>query len=195
MPVATDRPKMTAGRALLLRLIGIYAAPGYRLGRLEIQKLVYFLQAVGEKLGLKFVKDRYGPYAEAVNHMLERIEGHFVRGFGDRSGEAQLYALPQALDEANRFMADVPDSALRLGRVAELIEGFETPYGMELLATVHYVCAEDPNVAEDAEEVVRRVHAWSNRKRLRFRDQHIKKAWLRLLSKGWLTLPSKQATG
>lgn len=77
-------------------------------------------------------------------------------------------------------------AAERLRRVAELIEGFETPHGMELLATVHWVAREDPEVARDVATAIRRVHEWSGRKRQAFREQHVEKAWRRLQSKGWL---------
>jgi uncharacterized protein YwgA len=40
-----------------------------------VQKLLYFLQETGEPLGLKFAKQRYGPYADAARHAVERLEG------------------------------------------------------------------------------------------------------------------------
>ena len=160
--------------------------PGYRLTLLEIQKLAYFLQEAGERLRLKFIKHRYGPYAENVNHVLQRIEGHYIRGYGDRSRDAQIYLLPGAVQEAARFLGDDFEAGDHISRVSKLIEGYETPYGMELLATVHWVCQEEPEAARDREIAVRRVHAWSTRKRLRFQDRHIRKAWARLWEQGWL---------
>src|SRR6266700_3094216 len=56
MPVTTNSPAMTRGRALLIRLMDIYREPSYLLGLLEIQKLAYFLQIAGEPLKLNFVK-------------------------------------------------------------------------------------------------------------------------------------------
>jgi hypothetical protein len=37
------------------------------------------------------------------------------------------------------MLANDADTRARFARVARLIEGFETPFGMELLATVHWV--------------------------------------------------------
>lgn len=70
MSVATDRPKMTRARALVVSLIDSYRIPGYRLTLLEIQKLAYFLQVAGEPLRLQYVKHKYGPYAENLHHAL-----------------------------------------------------------------------------------------------------------------------------
>ena len=186
MKVRTETPKMTRVRVLLLRLLESYRIPGYRLSLLEIQKLAYFLQMAGEPLRLNFIKHRFGPYAEALNHVLERLEGHYIRGHGDRSRDAGIYLLPGASEEAKTTLAGDVAAAERLRRVTELIEGFETPYGMELLATVHWVAREAPQVAEDVAMATRLVHEWSGRKRQAFREQHIEKAWRRLLAKGWL---------
>lgn len=67
-----ERPTMTPGRAALIGTIERYAIPGYDLSLLEIQKLAYFLQSAGEPLKLNFVKGKYGPYAENLNHVLQR---------------------------------------------------------------------------------------------------------------------------
>jgi len=144
MRVDTKKPAMTPGRAALFGLLERYAMPGYRLTLLEIQKLAYFLQAAGEPLRLNFVRGKYGPYAETLHHVLQRVEGHFIRGYGDRSRNASIRLLPGATDEANAFLEDHNDTLQRLDRVGRLIEGFESPYGMELLATVHWLAHEDP---------------------------------------------------
>ncbi len=186
MKISTEKPNLTRARALLLRLVESYRIPGYRLSLLEIQKLAYFLQVAGEPLKLNFIKHRFGPYAEALNHVLQRLEGHYIRGYGDRSRDAGIYLLPGASEEANGALAGDLDAVARLRTVTELIEGFESPYGMELLATVHWVSREDPEAAKSAAVAVRRVHEWSGRKRLAFREQHVEKAWHRLRSLGWL---------
>jgi hypothetical protein len=80
-----------------MKLIELYGVPGYRLSLLEIQKLAYFLQWAGEPLRLHFSKQKYGPYAENLHFVLQRLEGHFLRGYGDRSKEAEVYLLPNAI--------------------------------------------------------------------------------------------------
>lgn len=186
MQVATKRPNMTPGRAVILALLQRYLTPMYRLSMLEVQKLAYFAQAVGEPLKLDFVKGPYGPYAETVNHVLQAMEGHFVRGYGDRSRSPSIRLAPEAVAEAQAFLQNLPDSRARIERVANLIEGFETPYGMELLATVHWVAHENPAARTDVNAVIEGVHHWSNRKRASFQPAHIQAAWGRLSEYGWI---------
>lgn len=79
----TERPEMNPSRAITLQIWKEYFALGYRLTLLEVHKLLYFLQESGESLRLRFQKDRYGPYADNLRHLLHRFEGHFSLGFGD----------------------------------------------------------------------------------------------------------------
>lgn len=186
MAVATKRPAMTRARAAMVKIIQRYGIPGYRLQMLEVQKLAYFLQIAGEDLKLQFVRHKYGPYAENLNFLLQRIEGHFTRGYGDRSRDAQIYILPEADIEADRFLADSPATRDHINAVSHLIEGFETPYGMELLATVCWVAKENTLPARDEDSAVAAVHKWSARKRSLFKPEHIRIAWRRLGDQGWL---------
>ncbi len=187
MPVRTKRPGMTRARAALLAVLERYALPGYRLNLLEVQKLVYFLKAAGEPFPrLEFVRNKFGPYSETIHHVLQRIEGHFIRGYGDRSGEASIRLLPGAVESAKSFLERHPEVRPRVERVAELIEGFETPYGLELLSTVHWLAQEDPSAAAENEVAVRGVQSWSQRKRHLFRQQHIETAWSQLSRLGWI---------
>ncbi|RZM79542.1 type II toxin-antitoxin system antitoxin DNA ADP-ribosyl glycohydrolase DarG [Leptolyngbya iicbica] len=185
--VNTTRPKMTQARALVISLFDRYGIPGYRLGRLEAQKLAYFLQEAGEAtLKLDYRRHHYGPYADKLNHALQRIDGHYIRGYGDRSQSSQIYVLPEGREAATAFLAPHPDSQTRLERVSQLIEGFETPYGMEMLATLHWVAQENPKAAEDVDVAIAAVQAWSDRKRRLFKPQHLRKAWERLRDYGWM---------
>ena len=75
--------KLTHARAMLLLLFDAYCAQDYSLSRLEAQKLAYFLQVAGEPLRLNYEKQQYGPYAHNLNHVLQVMEGSFIRGYGD----------------------------------------------------------------------------------------------------------------
>lgn len=119
------------------------------------------------------------------------MEGHFIRGYGDsQNPDAEIELLPGAVEEASEFLKDRADSAVRLDRVADLIEGFETPYGMELLATVHWVSRyggrQGESLATDADRAIELIHAWNPRKRNIFKPDHIRAAWGQLLLKQWL---------
>jgi hypothetical protein len=177
---------MTPGRAALLGVLDTYALPGYRLTMLEIQKLAYFLQVAGEPLRLEFTKGSYGPYTEVLHHVLQRIEGHFIRGYGDRSSDISIRLFPEAITEAQDFLQNHSDTQTRLERVSRLIEGFETPYGLELLATIHWLAQEDPAVKDDVDIAVQGVQAWNEHKRTTFNPEHISIAWKQLHEEGWL---------
>jgi len=183
MPEARERPRMTAFRATLIWLLGRYLAPGETATPLEVQKLLYFLQAAGEPLRLRFVKQRYGPYADAARHAVERLEGTYLTGFGDGTGDASVRLQPGAMEEAEGFLADHPETCERYERVAELIDGFETPYGLELLATTHWVVVHEDG--GDAQTAARLVRAWTERKGRLFTDYHVAVAWDRLDDGGW----------
>jgi O-acetyl-ADP-ribose deacetylase (regulator of RNase III) len=187
MPVRTHRPGMTIARALFIKLMQQYTELAYRLTLLEIQKLAYFLQEAGEPLRLKYEAGIYGPYAHNLNKVLEILEGHFTRGYGDtQSPDVEIELLPGSFQTADTFLSDRPDSRNRLGKVAKLIEGFETPYGMELLSSVHWVAVHSQSTAKSAEEAVRAVQQWNERKQRMFRPDHIRIAWQRLVELQWV---------
>jgi O-acetyl-ADP-ribose deacetylase (regulator of RNase III) len=193
MIVRTEKPKMTLGRAILICLIDKYRSQDYELTKLEVQKVAYFAQAAGQPLKLNFVRDKFGPYAENLNHVMEAMEGHYIIGSGDRSQRAEISLLPDASDDASRFLQDNDEVLERIQRVSLLIEGFETPYGMELLATTHMVAAENPDAMSNVDIAVKEVHNWSKfksdwskRKRDMFSPDHIKIAWESLKTQGWL---------
>jgi O-acetyl-ADP-ribose deacetylase (regulator of RNase III) len=185
MRVATAKPEMNRARALFISLLELYGIPGYRLTMLEIQKLAYFLQVAGEPLRLQYVKEKYGPYANNLNHVLQKLEGHYIRGYGDRSREAEIYVLLAGKIAAREFLENAPDANPRLERVSRLINGFETPYGMELLATVHWIAGENREAAGDCERSIELVREWNTRKSELFKPQHIRKAWQRLHEQNW----------
>jgi O-acetyl-ADP-ribose deacetylase (regulator of RNase III) len=185
--VTTDKPDMTIARALFISLLELYEIPGYTLTKLEIQKLAYFLQEAGEHLKLRYVKHQFGPYADNLNHVLQRIDGHFIRGYGDRTQKSQMYVLPEGKKAAHNFLEQHPEANERLERVSNLITGFETPYGMEMLATIHWVATrKDPQAAEDCEKAIALVQQWNERKRQLFKPSHLQKAWERLKQQNWL---------
>lgn len=190
MPVSTAKPQMTPGRAALVGILGDYIVPGYRLGLLEIQKLAYFVQSAGQPLNLQFVKQRYGPYAETLNHVLQRIEGHFIRGYGDRSNQGtKIEVFEDAINQARNYLIDEPETLERFSKVRNLIDGYEHPYGLELLATVHWVATEiNPLAKTDVEEAIAGVHGWNKRKKELFTREHIQLAWNQLSSQKWFEI-------
>ena len=191
MPVRTVRPKMTTTRALFIKLMEQYLFMAYRLTLLEIQKLAYFLQEAGEPLRLKYEKGHFGPYAANLNKVLEIMEGHLIRGYGDsQKPDAEIELLSGAVEVADEFLPGKDSSRNRLDRVSDLIEGFETPYGMELLSSVHWLVVHDQPLVNIEDAAIDRIHEWSPRKFRMFKPNHIRIAWQRLKEQGWLAIAS-----
>jgi len=184
---STDVPTMTAGRAALIGLMNRYLGglldPFVSL--LEVHKLMYFMQEAEEPLRLKFTKGHYGPYAENLRHVLNKIEGHFVSGYAD-GGDApdkQLELVPGALEDAEIFLKDKAKTQTHLNRVSDLVEGFESPFGLELLSTVHWVTKMEQT--QSVNDVVEKIHEWNDRKK-QFSLRQIELAINILSSKGWI---------
>jgi hypothetical protein len=136
-------------------------------------------------LRLRYVQAPYGPYAENLRHVLQAIEGYYVSGYAD-GGDAPdkpLQLVPGAVADAAAFLETHPDTRTRLERVAGLVEGFETSFGLELLSTVHWVATRSG--AKTIEDVVARTYAWGDRKR-QFSDQQLRLALRVLAKKGWV---------
>ncbi|HAU1200843.1 TPA: macro domain-containing protein [Legionella pneumophila] len=187
MPIGTEKPNMTEARALFIKLIERYSSLHYRLTLLEIQKLAYFLQIAGQPLRLNYKAFHYGPYAHNLNKVLEILEGHYIRGYGDsQKPDATIELLPNAVLEADKFLEKKSQSIERLHSVSKLIEGFETPYGMELLATIHWL--NDQQNACEIQQVITGIQSWNIRKAQLMKPRHIEKAWNRLLEQGWVDI-------
>lgn len=181
---------MTPGRAALVGLMHRYLGgllnPFVTL--LKVHKLMYFMKVSGEPTmkRLHVVKGHYGPYAKNLSHVLCEIEGYFVSGYRD-GGDApdkQLELVPGAVKDANELLDKHPDTRARFDKVADLVEGFETPFGLELLSTVLWVVKEDePPLTMD--DLVKRIYAWDERKR-QFSLRQIALAADVLKSKSWV---------
>jgi hypothetical protein len=77
---------------------------------------------------------------------MNEIEGHLIVGYAD-GGDApdkQLELVPAHSKRANAFLQDKNDTRTRLARVSALVEGFESPFGLELLATVQWIATRAP---------------------------------------------------
>lgn len=182
-------PNMTAGRAALVELMDRYLKglmdPFVSL--LEVHKLMYFMQEAGESLRLKYKKAHYGPYANNLRHVLNTIEGHMLVGYED-GGDAptkQLKLVDGTVENAKKFLADKTQTQQNFQKVAQLVDGFETPFGLELLATVHWVVKYEK--ASSFDEVVNKIYSWNEGKK-QFSQKQIKVALDTLQKKNWIII-------
>ena len=151
---------LTPARALIAELVRRYWVLGTECSLLEIQKLAWFLERSIERfnpednpLKLQFVAHKYGPYAQRLDHLLNNLDGSYLHcekrisdagpldviWFDDeRKATVQSYLKTEAKAYAKALEATVT-----------LIDGFESPFGMELLATVDWLITKQgvqPNV-------------------------------------------------
>ena len=178
-PVHTQKPAMTRARALLILLIARYHQFDYRLTLLEIHKLAYLLQAQGEPLRLNYQAHHYGPYAQNIRFLLQKLEGHYLSNLGDdENPEREVELLSGAVEEAEAFIGNDDKALQRLAIVSEQINGFETPYGMELLTSVHWIIEQQKKATVD--DILASLHQWSPRKAGMFKPYHVQVAMQQL---------------
>jgi len=180
-------PAMTPGRAALVGLMERYRRglldPFVSL--LEVHKLMYFMQEAGEPLRLRFAKGPFGPYAENLRHVLYAVDGYYISGYGAGGDKPDkvLELVPGAVKDAERLLAERPESRRRFERVGQLVEGFESPFGLELLATVHWIATRERPQCDD--ELIAQTYAWAERKG-QFSAKQIRLAAKVLTDKGWI---------
>lgn len=142
--------KLTPARALIAELVRRYWVLGMECSLLEIQKLAWFLERAIERynpgdnpLKLQFVAHKYGPYANRLDHLLNNLDGSYLH-CDKRISDADPMDVIWFDDERKAFVQTYLKSEGKaymqaLEFTAALIDGFESPFGMELLATVDWL--------------------------------------------------------
>jgi O-acetyl-ADP-ribose deacetylase (regulator of RNase III) len=189
MPNRTEAPTLTLGRAALITLVDDYLKALFdpNVTLLEIHKLMYFLQEAGQDLRLDYRAELYGPYAVNLRHVLTKLEGHMISGYGDGGDEPNkpIELLDGAVEAARNYIAEEADLKRRMDRVKKLIEGYEDPYGLELLSSIHWVMCRDTNAKTSVEAAIDAVYSWNDRKRRLFKREHLAAAWHKLQHDNW----------
>lgn len=180
------RIQMSRSRALVLSLMSGYARKREQIepwddargvSHLEIQKLMYFADIIDPTLRLDFSQGRYGPYSDKVRIVLQEMEGRYVDGFGDGTGKAlsldPIRSTPEGERELSRFLmtANGRRVADLASRVLVYTDGFEDPYGVELLASTLFVAQETRST--DPVVVASGVRGWTERKGKLFTDEDV----------------------
>jgi O-acetyl-ADP-ribose deacetylase (regulator of RNase III) len=161
VPKPTGVAKLTPARALMAELVRRYSILGFDCTILEVQKLAWFLQRgllvhkLDDPTKLQFEPNKYGPYSEKLRHLLNGLDGsylHSEKRLGD-AGPLDIVTFDdQRRDEVRAYLADakIKKYSAALDWTAEMIDGFESPFGMELLATIDWLLTEskiEPTVA------------------------------------------------
>ena len=149
---------LTVPRALIAEQIRRYEILGLGCTNLEVQKLAWFVRrwidvcGLKNELKLEFRANYYGPYTDQLRHLLNEMDGsylHCERRLADAGPTDLIWFDDDLREEVATYLANpwaVPYQ-LPLDKTSELIDGFESPLGMELLATVDWLIMKDGCVA------------------------------------------------
>lgn len=175
-PVAA---RLTPVRAMLLLLLYRYRAMGEHASEFAAEKLSYFLQRAGEtQLKPEITKGYYGPYSGKVRHVLYALNGYYLKGFEQKAAKPfePLEIIVERSGEVMEYIAHKLNSVenAHLEKVLALIRGFESPYGLELLATVDFLINETGET--DPQALMRSLNQWSARKSSIFPVGHVRMA-------------------
>jgi O-acetyl-ADP-ribose deacetylase (regulator of RNase III) len=162
--------KLTPARALIAELVRRYSILGIECTLLEVQKLGYFLErsvvtlGLPNKLNFIFAANKFGPYSDKLKHMLNGLDGSYLH-CDKRLADAGPFDIIR-FDEAKRdhvtAFLTTPEAKQyhsALNNTSELIDGLESPFGMELLATVDWLIHHD-KIEADAAAIRAALHQW-----------------------------------
>ncbi len=170
---------LTPARAMLLYALKDYQVLGYSINLLVAQKIAYFLQRIGEPLNLQYEKGHYGPYSNQLQHLLKYLNGYYLNFKHEETKPSSTVSINHFEKVVSYTQKELDNNQLdRLKKVKELIEGFESPYGLELLATVDYV-SQNENI-KTTDEIVNKIGEWTERKKEIMKPIHIQVAHDRL---------------
>lgn len=166
--------KLTTARALVADLVRRYVVLGFECTNLEVHKLTYFLRRsivhfdLPDPLQLDFEANRYGPYADRLRHLLNGLDGsylHCEKRLADAGPLDTIWFDDTQREHVGSFLraGDAARYAEALEYTSRVIDGFESPLGMELLATVDWLITVDM-VEPTLEAVKAGVAKWSHSK-------------------------------
>ena len=141
---------LTVATALIVELIRRYEVLGLACTNLEVQKLAWFIHrwidvaGLKNPLRLKFAASRYGPYADRLLCLLDAVDGSYLHGerrLADAGPKDLIWFDDERRNEVATYLAEPWQAQYQapLMKTSDLIDGFESPLGMELLATVDWL--------------------------------------------------------
>lgn len=168
---------LTPIRAMLLDSFEHYNRIEDSLNLLVAQKLAYFLQRIGEPLRLEYSKGWYGPYARILEKVLQTMNGSYlVYEAQINKPSNQITLVPERRGAIEKQLALLTNTQKEhLNTLKEFTYGFETAFGLELLATVDWIKNQKPELT--FEEVHNEISNWTNRKASLIKLHHVKVAY------------------
>lgn len=146
--------KLTPARALIAEIIRQYWILGIECTLLEVQKLAWFMERNIEKcasdnpLKLQFEANKFGPYAKRLDHLLNALDGSYLhcdKRIADASPMDVIWFEDTKKDHLQTYLksGEVTPYITALEMTSNLIDGFESPLGMELLATIDWLLVKE----------------------------------------------------
>jgi O-acetyl-ADP-ribose deacetylase (regulator of RNase III)/predicted small lipoprotein YifL len=162
--------RLTPARALIAEMIRRYGVLGLECSILEVQKLAWMLTRVIAACGLKdplkltFSADKFGPYADQLRHLLNNLDGSFLhceKRVADASPFDTIHFDPEWKGRLSAYFATSEGAPFVevIDKTDELIDGFQSPLGMEALATVDWLLAKQ-KAKPDVTDVRHALERW-----------------------------------
>lgn len=175
----TKKVELTPARAALLYALFAFESMGEYSSLFAANKLAYFLQRKGQKLNLDFKPYHYGPYAIGVEKVLQYMNGVYLKGM--EQGQAKPFEpLQLNYDKWHEVKEYVNkklsfEDAERVKSLVKFISGFSSELSLEILATVDFILATNPNYTID--EVMQGIAGWNIRKKELFKKEYVETAY------------------
>jgi O-acetyl-ADP-ribose deacetylase (regulator of RNase III) len=173
--------KLTPARALLLYSMFYYESLGETSSLFIANKLGYFLHRLGEPSlkKLNFEAHLYGPYSVQIEHMLQNMNGKYIKGLEQMQVtafeplELQYDTIAEVSEYVKKELS--PEQQEIIKRLIKLIDGYQSALSLEILASVDFIKKKHPGIEKS--EAVEKIGNWSERKRKLFHERYINIAW------------------
>ena len=150
----TGVEQLTPARALVAEMVRRYCLLGIDCSILEVQKLAWFIERGVKRLQLqdplrfKFAANKYGPYSHNLQKLLDSLDGSYLhcdKRLADADPLDLIWFNDAKRDRVSAYLKSGEGKAYAgvLEWASLTIDGFESPLGMELLATVDWLLQED----------------------------------------------------
>ena len=196
--------RLTPARALIAELVRRYGVTGIDCSLIEVQKLGWFLQRGITRLGIQdplrfdFEANRYGPYSHRLTTLLDSLDGRYLRcdkRIADADPSDPVWFNPSEKERVHAYLrsGEGRTFADALTWPSRVIEGFESPLGMELLATVDWL-VEKEGIQPSTPDVWAGLGKWpggegSGRRKLKIFDERLIGLALQQLGEANRSLP------
>lgn len=162
--------KLTPARAMIAELVRRYWVLGIECTILEVQKLAYFLEKqviafnLENTLDLKFKPNKFGPYSLGLGHLLNSLDGSYLhcdKRLPDAGPSDIIWFEDAKRDRVAAYLKSTEAKAYgaALETTEAIIDGFQSPLGMELLATVDWLLTRE-SISPDVSSVRVGLKSW-----------------------------------